>query len=281
MSGMDVPDMRSGAWGPMVDSHAHIFTRAMPFAAGAHTRPDYDYDVETYLSDLERHGIARGVIAAASLFDDGNAYTLASLDRYPQLRATVLLSVSSDAQQLRSLADRGVVGVRLTWRRLSELPDLAAAPWREFLHRLADCGLHVELLAGSAQLPVLLPALTASGVRVVVDHFGVPARDKAERDVGTAALLRAVQTGTTWVKISAGFRMPYAIAAECTARLLDETGPSRLLWGSDAPFVNHEATCTYADTLALYERLVPDAAIRHAIDMSALNLFFDERSYQE
>jgi predicted TIM-barrel fold metal-dependent hydrolase len=32
---------------PVVDGHAHVFTRAMPFAADAHSRPDYDYPVET------------------------------------------------------------------------------------------------------------------------------------------------------------------------------------------------------------------------------------------
>eukprot|EP01035_Chromulina_nebulosa_P008791 gene8791-11890_t len=62
----------------------------MPFAANAHSRPDYDYPVETWLADLDAHGIGRGVIAAASLFDDDNAYTLAALAAHPRLRATIL-----------------------------------------------------------------------------------------------------------------------------------------------------------------------------------------------
>lgn len=253
----------------------------MPFARDAHSRPEYDYPVESWLADLDGHGIGRGVIAAASLFDDGNAYTLAALAAHPRLRGTVLAGPDTSADQLRAMADRGVVGVRLTWRRLADLPDLSEEPWRGFLRCLADCGLHVELLAGSVQLPVLLPQFTASGVALVIDHFGVPARDEGERRAGTDALLRAIQGGKTWVKISAGFRMPYAIAAECTARLLAEAGPARMLWGSDAPFVNHEATTEYAATLALYERLVPDAATRQAIDATALELFFSIRSHDQ
>ncbi|TGX54338.1 amidohydrolase [Sphingomonas gei] len=266
---------------PAVDSHAHIFTRAMPFARDAHSRPTYDYPVEAWLADLDRHGIGRGVIAAASLFDDGNAYTLAALAAHPRLRATILAGPDTSARELRALADQGVVGVRLTWRRLTDLPGLADAPWRGFLGRLADCGMHVELLAGSAQLPVLLPQLLAAPVRLVVDHFGVPSRDETERRAGTDALLRAVQSGAAWVKISAGFRMPWEIAAECTARLLAEAGPGRLLWGSDAPFVNHEAAMDYAGTLALYLRLVPDAEMRRVIDSSALALFFNLRSHDQ
>ncbi len=263
---------------PAVDAHAHVFTRAMPFAANAHSRPDYDYAVEAWLADLDVHGIGRGVIAAASLFDDDNAYTLAALAAHPRLRATILADADTSATRLQALADGGVVGVRLTWRRRADLPDLAQEPWHGFLRRLAESGLHVELLAGSAQLPVLLPQLTAAGPALVVDHFGVPSRDEAERRAGTDALLRAIDGGRTWVKISAGFRMPYEIAAECTARFLAEAGPERMLWGSDAPFVNHEATMDYAGSLALYHRLVPDAATRSAIDATALDLFFNLRS---
>lgn len=262
---------------PAVDAHAHVFTRAMPFAADAHSRPDYDYGVDAWLSDLDRHGIAYGVIAAASLFNDGNAYTLAALAAHPRrLRGTVIVPPETDAATLRQMADLGVVGVRLTWRRVDELPDLDSDPWRGFLRRIADSGLHVELLSRSVSLPHLLPALDKAGVRIVIDHFGVPSRDAAERHAGTDALCRALDTGRAWVKLSAGFRMSFDIAAEVTDRLLAHAGPARLLWGSDAPFVNHESGTRFADTIHLYHRLVPDPATRAAIDRTALALFFNK-----
>ena len=251
----------------------------MPFAADAHSRPDYDYGVETWLADLDRHGIVYGVIAAASLFNDANAYTLATLAAHPQrLRGTVITPPETSRQALGNMADHGVVGVRLTWRRVEELPDLDSEPYRGFLRRIADCGMHVELLSRSVSLPHLLPALDAAGVAVVVDHFGVPSRDPAERHAGTEALCRAVDTGRVWVKLSAGFRMPFEIAAEVSSCLVASAGPERLLWGSDAPFVNHEAGTGFADTLDLYRRLVPDPATRAAIDRTALALFFNQEN---
>lgn len=272
-------DAAPSADSPAVDAHAHVFTRAMPFAADAHSRPDYDYGVDAWLADLDRHGIGRGVIAAASLFDDGNAYTLAALASHPdRLRATVIVPPQADMASLRAMADQGVTGVRLTWRRLDALPAIEDEPYRGFLRRIANCGMHVELLSRSASLPDLLPRLTAAGVPVVIDHFGVPSRDAVERHAATEAICRAVETGRVWVKISAGFRLPFAIAAEVTARLLTQAGPERLLWGSDAPFVNHEGSVSFADTLMLYRSLVPDAATRAAIDRTALALFFNQGS---
>ncbi|WP_109807295.1 amidohydrolase family protein [Sphingosinithalassobacter portus] len=259
---------------PRVDAHAHIFTRAMGFAEDAHSRPDYDYPVARYLADLDAHGISHGVIAAASLFGDNNDYTLAALDAHARLRGTVILRPETDAATLHAMADRGVVGVRLQWRRMAQFPDLSSDPYRAFLRRLADCGMHVELLAGGASLPDLLPRFADSGVRLVIDHFGVPSRDEAERRAGTDAVLRALQQGNAWVKISAGFRMPLPIAEECAARFLAEAGPERIIWGSDAPFVNWETKIDFADTIALYRRLVPDAETRRRIDATAMQLFF-------
>lgn len=264
---------------PAVDAHAHIFTRAMPFAADAHSRPDYDYGVDAWLADLDRHGITHGVIAAASLFNDGNAYTFAALAAHPRrLRGTVIVAPEIEAATLRDMADLGVVGVRLAWRRVDELPDLNSNLWRNFLRSIADSGLHIELLSRSVSLPHLLPALDKTGVTLVIDHFGVPARDPAERQAGTDALCRAIDTGRVWVKLSAGFRMPLETAAEVADRLLAHAGPQRMLWGSDAPFVNHEANTCFADAIDLYRRLVPDAATRAAIDRTALALFFSEES---
>lgn len=259
---------------PRVDAHAHIFTRQMPYAPDAHSVPDYDYPVEAWLAEMARHGITHGVIAAASMWGDYNDYTLAALAAYPNLRGSVILSPETPAATLRDLADRGVVGVRLTWRRLNALPDPAAERWLGFLRRLADAGLHAELLASGEVLPALLPRFLASGVNLVIDHFGVPPHDPAPRAGMHDALAAALENGRAWVKISAGFRVPEAIAAECTARLLADAGPERLIWGSDAPFVNHEASMDYPAALALYERLVPDAATRAAIDETAFKFYF-------
>ena len=57
---------------PIVDGHAHVFTRRMPLRPDAWAHPDYEYPVELWLADMDAHGIAFGVLAAASLYGDYN-----------------------------------------------------------------------------------------------------------------------------------------------------------------------------------------------------------------
>src|SRR3954469_5029334 len=95
---------RSDSPPPVIDAHAHIFTRDMPFAPRAWTRPDYDFSAEQYLATLDAHGIAFGVIAAATFFGDNNAYTLESLQRHRRLRATVIVDPDIDRAALARMA---------------------------------------------------------------------------------------------------------------------------------------------------------------------------------
>ncbi|MFV3075345.1 amidohydrolase family protein [Niveispirillum fermenti] len=259
---------------PIVDAHAHIITRRMPFREDAWIRPDYEYTAEDFIADLDRHGVAFGIVTAASLYGDYNDYTLTSLARYRRLRATVMLEPETDAATIRSLRDQGVVGVRMQWKVDAAPPDFHSFPYRKFLNRLADCGMHVELNASADQQAIVLPVLAAHGIDVVVDHFGLlRAPDGMDGD-GFQSILRAVAGGRTWVKISAGFRLGPGLRRAASARLLAEAGGDRLLWGSDAPFVGKESAISYGDTLAQFQELVPDAAVRRRISDAALRLCF-------
>lgn len=259
---------------PIVDAHAHIMTRRMPFRDDAWTRPDYEYTVEDFIADLDRHGIAFGIVTAASLYGDYNDYTLSALARYKRLRATVMLEPDTDAQTIRHLRDQGVVGVRMQWKVDATLPDFASFQYRKFLNRLADCGMHVELNASAAQQALVLPVLAAHGIDIVVDHFGLLRAPDGMAGDGFKAILRAVAQGRTWVKVSAGFRLDPDLCRAAAARLLAEAGGDRLLWGSDAPFVGKEADVSYGEMIALFLDLFPDAMVRRQISDAALRLCF-------
>lgn len=262
---------------PVIDTHAHIFTRHMPLAPGAWNQPEYEFTAEQYLAALDQHGVAFGVISGATLFGDYNEYTLESLRRHRRLRATVIVrpgTPGADPAQLAHMAHSGVVGVRLPLRRLSQLPDLGDELYQSLFRSLADLGMHVEVLAHGRDLPAVLPLIEASGVTVVIDHFADPDRHLGTESPGFLAALRSLDSGRTFIKISATLRLNLDVARACAQRLLEVAGPERLLWGSDAPFVGHEHRPPYGEVLRLFEDLVPDERQRHAIGLTALRQFF-------
>jgi predicted TIM-barrel fold metal-dependent hydrolase len=259
---------------PVIDAHCHVFHRAMPFADGAWTRPDYDYRVEAYLADLDAHGISFGVVTAASLFGDYNDYTLAVLAQHRRLRATVMLDPDTGPGDLAALKAQGVCGVRYQLPVAAPLPDLQGYRFRRFVRRLADAGLHIELNLSGAQLATILPALDDSGIAIVVDHFGLLRAEKGMEGEGFQAMLHAIDRGRTRVKLSAGFRLPAEALAGYAARLIAVAGPERLFWGSDAPFVGFDGAVDYGATLESFYRIVPDARVRRRMSDAALRFYF-------
>jgi predicted TIM-barrel fold metal-dependent hydrolase len=162
----------------------------------------------------------------------------------------------------------------MSLRRLSQLPDLRDASHQHFFKCLADAGMHLELLAHGADLPVVLPMIEATGVTLVIDHFADPDRNLGVESPGFIAALRSLDSGRTFIKLAAAMRLNKEVARACAQKLLAAAGPERLLWGSDAPFIGHEPRPPYSDALRLFEELVPDARQRHAIGLTALRQFF-------
>ena len=126
------------------------------------------------------------------------------------------------------------------------------------------------------KLAAPIAALESAGVKIVIDHLGHPQGGKGVACEGFQAVLRAVERGRTWVKLSAGYRMESPEVAEaCAHELVKHCGPERLLWGSDWPFAAFENKVHYSDTLAAFKRWVPDATVRRIIGgETAFRLYF-------
>jgi predicted TIM-barrel fold metal-dependent hydrolase len=272
---------------PVVDAHAHIFTRDMPVADSAWMRPEYSFTAEDYLRVLDAHGVHFGVIAGISIYGSYNDYMIEQLRRQPRLRGTVNIDPATDRYTLERMKADGVVGVRLQLSRRRELPDLGSEVYRLLLRRVADLNWHVHLALEGKLLPAVLPALQASGVRIVLDHFGHPDPVEGLENEGFQALLRSVDTGRTWVKLSAGYRLTWqsqgtgtpdpqamSLAGKAARRLLEVAGPERLLWGSDCPFVGHESSLRFRDTLLSLQQWVPSPQARRKISDTALKFYF-------
>lgn len=261
---------------PLVDSHAHVYTTGMPLSATAWHKPPADATIDEYVAILDRHGVQYAVLAAASLFDDYNEYSLEATRRHKRLRTTVIVRPTIDPYVMRMMKDDGVAGVRFQWRHVSDLPDITTAEYARFFRRVRDLDWHVHINQEGPLLAGPIETLQAAGVKLVIDHFGHPQRGKGTACEGFQAVLRAVDNGRTWVKLSAGYRLESPrVARECARALVAHAGPERLLWGSDWPFAGFEDALRYEDAVANFRDWVPDTHARRIIGgETALRLYF-------
>lgn len=275
---------------PIVDCHAHVFTQDMPLTDNPWNCPQYSYTAEDYLSELDANGVHFGVISGISIYGTYNDYMIEKLKQYPRLRGTVNISPTIDRMELRSMKDSGVVGTRLflSPRFFGAVPDIKSETYQRLFRRIRDLDWHIHFLADGDIFDDTLAVLQATGVKLVVDHFARPDLTKGTNCSKIIATLKAVETGNTWTKISAGYRFApgdnprtatdYAKALEHEHELasyfIAQAGPERLLWGSDAPFVDHESMVNYKNTLDWYAQSVPDPIIRRKISDTALKLYF-------
>lgn len=275
---------------PIVDSHVHIFTQDMPLAPHAWIRPTYSFTGEHLIATLDAHGVRHAVVAGISLFGYYNDYMLAQLRQYPRLRGTVNVPPTIELAELRAMKAAGVVGVRLflSSQLAGAVADLRSADYQRLLGHVRELDWHVHFLAEEGVFADALDVLRASGVKVVIDHFGNPEPGRGPSCAKVTAALKAIDAGNVWMKISAGFRFSprspprtaddYARARQTEAEfdryLLERVPPERLLWGSDCPFVGHEGAVSYRDTLNAFEAAVPDPRTRRAISAAAFELYF-------
>jgi predicted TIM-barrel fold metal-dependent hydrolase len=270
-----LPQASTDAWDtPVVDCHVHVFKVDMPLVGNPRHRPTYSFTGEQLTATLDKHGVPLAVIAAASPWGEYNDYIIETLRRYPRLRGTVILPPSTDRYTLEAMQRDGVVGVRLPFINMKEVPDVTTPDYKRFLRRLADLDWHVHPHIEGEKLPQLLPGLEASGVKIVIDHIGRPDPATGIESEGFRAMLRSIGKGRTWVKLSAAYRQAPA-AADWARALVSRAGPERLVWASDCPFVGEEARVQYQQTIDWLNACVPDAAVRRKIYCDTpLRLYF-------
>jgi predicted TIM-barrel fold metal-dependent hydrolase len=261
----------SGAQEPgATDCHAHIFRRGLKLADVRRYAPDYDATVQDYLRVLDENGMVRGVLVQPSFFGTDNSFLLEGLGgARERLRGIAVVEPSTGREELERLDRQGVVGIRLNLVGLP-IPAFDAEPWPALLKAVADLGWQVEVHREAKDLEAVVGPLLRAGVNVVVDHFGRPDARLGVDDPGFRYLLSAGPQRRTWVKVSAPYRNGKDGAGEATALnayplLRDALGLDRLVWGSDWPHTQFEASENYKKNRAFLDTMVTSAAEREQI----------------
>jgi predicted TIM-barrel fold metal-dependent hydrolase len=254
----------------IIDCHAHIIDpQRFPFSGGKGYQPRSDESGtrEAYCAMLDQHGVSNGVLVQLSGYGTNNGANLDAMKAYPgRFKAIAVVEPNASDRTLEDLAAAGVVGVRFNLP--SYEPDALSRPEApRLLQRMKALGWFAQIYANDDQWPAAAAVLRASGVRVLVDHFGVRDITVGTSHPGFQAVLALGREGIATIKLSSAFRVSRMLAGfddldPYVDELLAAFGVQSCLWGSDWPFINVPRRPRYADVLAPLSRWLPDAADR-------------------
>lgn len=261
----------AGSW----DCHIHLFGPAaqFPFSPQSPYVSD-DALPEHYLALQDVLGLERAVVVSGGGYGTDYRHLKWVLERFGERLRGVMLARPDLASEELALLDRlGVRGVRMfgapaghEWDHLPRIDARLAA-------KAGEIGWHVQYHSVTRDdIAAASDRLLGLPCRVVVDHFGMfdPREDLDQP--GFAAILRMLDSGRVWIKLSGPMRaareeeFPYPSMTRF-ARALVAHAPERMLWGSDWPHVqmNGRVMPNDGDLLDLLAEWVPDDAVRSRI----------------
>ena len=253
-----------------IDAHAHIFEQGLPLSHDRRYVPAYDATLRDYLQILDANDISCGVLVQPSFLGTDNSYLLDGLrSAKGRLRGIAVVSPNISLTNLKALGDAGVVGIRLNLLG-HQIPPFDVEPWSQLLPMIATLGWQVEIQRSARDILLILPPLLKAGVSVVVDHFGLLESVDSAKSFGSWIQATGTKSRRLWVKLSAPYRSGDGEEGEKIVRraypqLRDAIGIDRLIWGSDWPHTQFEATENYQKARAFLDELIPDKIERRAI----------------
>ena len=242
-----------------VDAHAHVFSADAPAVAGARNRPPYAAERNAWRSLWPGAGITHGIVVQPGFFGSDNREMLDTIASDPHhLRGVAVLPAGIDDATLKRFHRTGVRAIRLNLRGARDYRVYQSETWRSHFDQLHAFGWHVECVVDTGRLRDIGPAFEASPVNVLFDHFGSPGASAAAVNSTFDSVRQLARTREVWCKFSAPHRLEGGGAREHAKRWHDAVGPSRLVWGSDWPWMGFENDVDYsAERMHLAEWIDP------------------------
>jgi D-galactarolactone isomerase len=251
------------------DTHLHFYDLRYPLAPTARVRPP-QASVDDYRAVQRRLGLERAVIVQPSAYGKDNRCTLEGIAALglDTARGIAVFDTSITDAELEALHRAGIRGIRFLM-----MPG-GALPWDmldELAARVQHVDWHVQLQMDGRDLPLREAQVMAWPGRIVIDHNGKFLEPVGTDHPGFRCLLRMLDTGRVWVKLSAPYETsrrgpPRYEDVGVLAKALVDAAPERALWASNWPHpgFRHQPP----DEAALLDLLLewaPDEATRHRI----------------
>ena len=249
-----------------IDSHLHVWgDGAAPYPYLKGPPPDALVPTgspEKLLALMDKAGVDGALIVQPINYLFDHSYVKAALIAHPgKFKGMCLLDPSCDEGYLPKLKGEGFGSVRFN-PYLAEWNGAKMSERRgaELFSQCGELGMPVGFMCfqgfrkHAEEITSLLEA--SPSTQVVLDHWGFFVQDGKVEEDSWAKLIALAQYPQVYVKISAAFRnvvskddSTYPELAERLRALLTAYGPSRVMWGTDFPFVTLEASNAYAQSL--------------------------------
>lgn len=218
----------------------HVFEERFPLAPTATYKPP-DAPASAYRKVQSELGLSRVVVVQPTGYAFDNRCTLEALAQLgPDARGVAIVRPEVTDAELERLTGAGMRGVRfhmlaggvLPWETLE---GLAA--------RILPYGWHVQLQLDGRELPLYETRLRNLPGNLVFDHNGKFLEPVTPEHPGFRVLLRLLDSGKCWVKLSAPYETSKAGAPHyedvgILARALAKANPERCVWASNWPHPN-------------------------------------------
>jgi len=256
-----------------VDAHCHVFGPADKFPY--HPKRKYtpcDASKEQLFALRDHLGFSRNVIVQASCHGTDNAALVDALEAAGELaRGVAVVDPGISASELEAMDAAGVRGVRFNF--VKRLVD--STPKEVFFsiaEKIKPLGWHIVVYFEAPDLENLIPFLNELNTTIVVDHMGRPDVSKGTDHPDFQRFIKLMhENDKIWTKVSCPERLtqqpPDYSDVVPYMRLLVETFPDRVLWGTDWPHPNMKSHTP--DDGALVD-VIPKIAVTEALQHKLL-----------
>ena len=255
-----------------VDAHCHVFgpPEKFPYAPERKYTP-VDAPKEKLFALRDFLGFDKNVIVQASCHGKDNAALIDALvDSNNKARGIAVIGEDTTDHELRAMDRAGVRGVRFNF--VKRLVDFTPRDVLERIAaRIAPLGWHIVVYFEMSDLPELEDFFTALPTEIVVDHMGRP---DVKKGVDHPEFQRFLQMLRKNEMISTKVSCPERLTVAGPpfddvvpyARLLVESFPDRVLWGTDWPHPNMPVEAPDDGVLVdVIPRIAPTAALQQKL----------------
>jgi len=247
----------------------HVYDAAVPSAPGGPPIPGH-FPAARYREMQARLGLARVIVVQPNAYQDDNRVTLGAIRAIGAgARGVGVVKPGVSDAEIERLAQGGIVA-----QRIFHLPNgaVSLAQMDEVMARVHPFGWHANIQLDGRELPQYEAQIARLPGKFVIDHTGKYLEPVAPDHAAFKALLRLIDTGRCWVKLSAPYETSRTGAPgyEDVARLaraLARHAPERMLRASNWPHPSapQDAVPDDADLLDLLLDWAPDEATRRRI----------------